>query len=141
MVISKASLMFNEQYKISIRDINYGQHLDHLAMLGYLHETRVRYFKSIGGSEIDIDGNNSALIVINLKCDYKKECFYGDIINVQLELFKMSEMRLILKYIVTRNSEIVATAEIIAAFMNRDRKLIKVPASITTPSIGMFNAI
>jgi hypothetical protein len=29
-------MLFSEQFTIQIRDINYGQHLDHLALLGYI---------------------------------------------------------------------------------------------------------
>ena len=122
--------MCNEQFIIQIRDINYGQHLDHLALLGYLHETRVRYLKSIGCTETNIDGKNSSLITSKLTCNYKKECFYGDIINIQLDLHKESELRLIFKYIVTSNDKIAATAEITVAFLDANHKLIKVPNNL-----------
>lgn len=119
--------MFEQQFTILIRDINYGQHLDHLSLLGYLHETRVRYLKSIGCTETNIDGHGSALIVSNLTCNYKSECFYGDVINVQLTLHKESEVRLVFKYTVTKHNKTVATAEITVAFLDTKHKLIKVP--------------
>ena len=48
--------MYQEQYFLTIRDINYGNHMDHLALLNYLHETRVRFLRKSGYSEIDVDG-------------------------------------------------------------------------------------
>lgn len=122
--------MFNEQFMITIRDINYGQHLDHISLLGYLHETRVRYLRNAGCAENNVDGRGSVLIVSNLACNYKRECFYGAIINVQLELRKESELKLMFKYTVTQNSQIIATAEITTAFINTDRKPIKIPENL-----------
>lgn len=122
--------MFNEQFTVQIRDINYGNHLDHLSLLGYLHETRVRYLKSIDCTELNIDGNNTALITCSLTCNYKKECFHGDIIKVQLDLCKESELRLVFKYIVTSNDKIVANAEITVAFLNDKQRLTKIPTNL-----------
>lgn len=122
--------MFNEQFTILIRDINYGQHLDHLSLLGYLQETRIRYLRNIGYSENDVDGHGSRLIISNLTCDYKKECFYGDIINVQLDLSKISELRLLFIYKVTKENKIIATAEITGVFINFKQNLIKVPSHL-----------
>ncbi len=122
--------MFSQQFTILIRDINYGQHLDHLALLGYLHETRIRYLRHIGFSENNVDGQGSKLVVCNLTCSYKKECFYGDIINIELDLFKESALRMIFKYKVTMNLETVATVEITTAFISSSQKLIKVPENL-----------
>ena len=40
-------------------DINYANHMDHLALLNYLHETRVRLLREHGYSELDVDGKGS----------------------------------------------------------------------------------
>lgn len=119
--------MFESSFTITIRDINFGQHLDHISLLGYLHETRVRYLETIGCAENNIDGQGSMLVVTNLTCNYKKECFYGEIINIQIEPSKLSDLRLNFKYNVTRSNTIVATAEITVAFINSNRKLIRIP--------------
>ncbi len=77
-----------EQFTLSIRDINYGQHMDHLALLGYLHETRIRYLKKLGYAENNVDGLGSSLVVINLECAYKHECFM--VIRLLLKLIRKS---------------------------------------------------
>lgn len=119
--------MYKTNFVVTIRDINYGQHLDHLSLLGYLHETRVRYLKLLGRSEDNVDGLGSCLIVANINCNYKKECFYNDVLDVELELVRESELRLILRYIVKRDCIVVATADITIAFIGINKKLVKVP--------------
>lgn len=130
-IFTRLLCMHCEQFTVLIRDINYGQHLDHLSLLGYLHETRVRYLKQIGLAENNVDGHGSMLVVTNLVCNYKQECYYGETINVHLELFKESELRLVFKYKIIRNDKIVATAEISTAFINSNHKLIKIPIQIS----------
>lgn len=122
--------MFNEQFKISIRDIDYGVHLSHIAILGYLWETRVRYLESIGCSENNVDGLGSVLVVVNLTCDYKQESFYGDIINVQIESYKESELKLLFKYVVSKDNKIIATAKITTVFIDKNHKLIRIPKNL-----------
>jgi len=122
--------VFSEQFTVLIRDINYGHHLDHLALLGYLHETRVRYLRYLGYAENNVDGHGSTLIVSNLVCNYKQECFYGDVINVELGIYKESPLRVLFKYKITRENKIVAIAEITAAFIDSNKKLIKTPENL-----------
>ena len=53
-------------------------------MLGYLHETRVRFLRSLGDfNELNM---GSGLVVAELNCLYKSECFYSDEIEVVQEL-------------------------------------------------------
>lgn len=122
--------MFNQEFTILARDIGYETHLDHVSLLRYLQETRIRYLNSIGYAENNIDGHGSILVVTKLLCNYQKECLYGDIITVNLELYKESELKLIFKYRVTKDSQVIATAEITTAFLNSNKKIIKIPNNI-----------
>lgn len=120
--------MYQQEYQLSIRDINYANHMDHLALLNYLHETRVRFLREHGYSELDVDGKGSGLVVADLQCSYRRECFYGDKIRVVLTLKVLSPTRLILLYAIYKNDDILAAnAEIRVAFLNKERKIIAIP--------------
>ena len=47
---------FQTEVTVRIGDINYGGHLGNDAVLSLAHEARLQYFKSLGYSEIDIEG-------------------------------------------------------------------------------------
>ena len=47
---------FDTTVTVRIGDINYGGHLGNDAVLSLVHEARLQYFKSLGYSEIDIEG-------------------------------------------------------------------------------------
>ncbi len=124
--------MYRQKFNLTIRDINYANHMDHLALLGYLHETRVRFLRSLGDfSELDIDGNGSGLVVAELSCQYKSECFYGDEIEVVQQLELSSPLRLFMNYLVySGGTRLVASARIRVVFLNQYRKIIPVPVHI-----------
>lgn len=127
-VLDEVMPMYQQNYQLSIRDINYANHMDHLALLNYLHETRVRFLREHGYSELDVDGNGSGLVVADLQCSYRRECFYGDIIRVELALKVLSPTRLILLYSIYKDGGVlVANAEIRVAFLNAERKIIAIP--------------
>ncbi|MBX9598505.1 MAG: acyl-CoA thioesterase [Burkholderiales bacterium] len=120
--------MYQQNYQLSIRDINYANHMDHLALLNYLHETRVRFLREHGYSELDVDGKGSGLVVADLQCSYRRECFYGDTISVSMQLKVISPTRLILLYTIHKDDGVlVASAEIRVAFINSVRKVIAIP--------------
>lgn len=127
-VLGEVMPMYQQNYQLSIRDINYANHMDHLALLNYLHETRVRFLREHGYSELDVDGKGSGLVVADLQCSYRRECFYGDVIRVSLALKVVSPTRLILLYsIYNDDSALVANAEIRVAFLSAARKIIAIP--------------
>ena len=97
--------MYQQEYQLSIRDINYANHMDHLALLNYLHETRVRFLREHGYSELDVDGKGSGLVVADLQCSYRRECFYGDKIRIVLTLKVLSPTRLILLYAIYKDDD------------------------------------
>ena len=120
--------MYSQSYKLTIRDINFANHMDHLAVLNYVHETRVRFFKQFGRHELDVDGNGTGLVVMELNCKYKKECFYADEIRVELLLIASSPTRLAFEHKIYRNGDELAAEVIIrVAFINQARKITPIP--------------
>ena len=64
------------------QDINYGNHVGHDSFISLLHEARLKFLKSIGFSEANIDGK--ALILSDLAVSYESQAFYGD--KLQFEI-------------------------------------------------------
>ena len=121
---------FKQTYTIGIRDIGYGVHMDHLSLLNYLHETRVRFLNSINLSEINVDNDGSGLVVSELNCKYRKECFYSDVIDIEMHLEKLSTTRLNFVYQVTRDGVVVASSVITTAFISKVKRIIPVPEGL-----------
>lgn len=81
---------------VRINDINYGNHVGNDAFVSILHEARVQWLHQHNYTELNIDG--VGLIMSDLEIEFKKESFYGDIIEVQLSSGKISVISFELYY-------------------------------------------
>ena len=73
---------FSTDIQIYINHINYGNHLDNSALLALVSEARVRFFKSMGYSELDVEG--LGIIVADAAIQYKSEAFHGEVLVFQM---------------------------------------------------------
>jgi 4-hydroxybenzoyl-CoA thioesterase len=77
-----ARFTFATEIPIYINHINYGNHLDNSALLSLISEARVRFFKSMNYSELDVEG--CGIIVADAAVQYKSEAFHGDVLVIQM---------------------------------------------------------
>jgi acyl-CoA thioester hydrolase len=70
---------FATDIAVQISHINYGNHLDNAALLSLVSEARVRFFKSLGYSEMNVEG--VGVIVADLAVQYRSEAFHGEVLN------------------------------------------------------------
>jgi 4-hydroxybenzoyl-CoA thioesterase len=69
-------LDFSTDIEVHIGYINYGNHLGNDSMLTLLHEARVRFLKSLGYSELDIEGQG--IILSDAVIVYRSEGLQGE---------------------------------------------------------------
>jgi acyl-CoA thioester hydrolase len=93
------NLPFQTDLPVRITDINYGQHLGHDALLGLLHEARVRYLTGLGFTEQDVGG--CGLILVDTLLEFRTEVFYGATLRVDVGLSELSRAGFALFYRVT----------------------------------------
>ena len=62
--------------------MNYGGHLDNALLLTLVSEARVRFFKALGYTELDVEG--VGILVADAAVQYRSEAFYGEVMVVQM---------------------------------------------------------
>ena len=62
--------------------MNYGGHLDNALLLTVVSEARVRFFKSLGYTELDVDG--VGILVADAALQYRSEAFQGEVMVVHM---------------------------------------------------------
>ena len=62
--------------------MNYGGHLDNALLLTVVSEARVRFFKSLGYTELDVEG--VGIIVSDAAPQYRSEAFHGEVMVVRM---------------------------------------------------------
>ncbi|WP_374481848.1 acyl-CoA thioesterase [Zoogloea sp.] len=68
--------LFSTDIPIYITHINKAQHLDNAALIALLSEARVRFFRSFGYDELDVEG--VGIVVADAALQYKSEAFHGE---------------------------------------------------------------
>ena len=62
--------------------MNYGGHLDNALLLTVVSEARARFFKSLGYTELNVEG--VGIIVSDAALQYRSEAFYGEVMVVSM---------------------------------------------------------
>ena len=73
---------FSTEIPIYINHINYGNHLDNSALISLVSEARVRFFKALGYTELNVEG--CGIIVADVAVQYKSEAFHGEVLVFEM---------------------------------------------------------
>ena len=94
-----------------ITDIKYGRHVGNDAMLGLLHEARLRFLAKAGFSEEDIGG--AGMLMGDAVVQFKAVAYRGDHLVVEMGLADVERRTFDLMYRVTRTGDgaVVALAK------------------------------
>ena len=103
---------FSCQLTVRISDINYGNHLGHDGMITMIHEARILFFRSLGYSELDIEGVGT--LIADLAITYKNEAFYGDMLEFDISVQKLGSKSCQLYYRINRVCDKQETRKLIA---------------------------
>lgn len=121
-------VIFSTTIDVSIRDINYGRHLGHDALVSLLHEVRVQFLCTHGFTEFDIAG--SSILVKTLLVDYMKEAFYGEKLNFCLGIEYSSKTSIQMIYAVknsVNNVRIASAVTTLVFFDFNNNKISRIP--------------
>ena len=73
---------FATEITLYLSHMNYGNHLDNALLLTVVSEARVRFLKSLGYTELDVEG--VGIIVADAALQYKSEGLHGETMRVEM---------------------------------------------------------
>jgi acyl-CoA thioesterase FadM len=102
---------FSTELTVRITDLNYGGHLGNADTLVLLHEARVRFLKSYGYSEIDVEGFGT--IMLDAVIRFKAQAFAGDVLVAEVAAGDFSRLGCDIYYRLTNKATgtVVAVAK------------------------------
>ena len=121
---------FRTELTVRITDLNYGGHLGNADTLVLIHEARVRFLRSYGYSEIDIEGYGS--IMLDVVIQFKSQAFAGNVLVVEVAAADFSRIGCDIYYRLSNKetAAVVATAKTgISVFDYKNQKRISPPAA------------
>jgi acyl-CoA thioester hydrolase len=115
-------LAFATQIPIRISDVNYGGHLGNDAVLSIAHEARLRFFASLGYSEMNIEG--SGIMMTDAIVVYTSEGLYGDVLMVEVGATDFDSTRCDLFYRLLNSTSLKEIAKVKTGivFIDREKK-------------------
>ncbi len=126
------SFLFTTEIAPRITEINYGGHLGNDALLGIIHEARVRFLAVYGWTEMDVAG--TSLIMADAALVYRREVFYGTTLKVEVAVADCSRSGF---DFICRLSELESGLEVargktgMVFFDYRQGKVVRRPAAFT----------
>ena len=73
---------FSTDITLYLSHINYGNHLDNAMLLTVVSEARLRFLKSMGYTELDVEG--VGIIVCDAALQYRSEAHHGEVMRVSM---------------------------------------------------------
>lgn len=121
---------YSTELTVRITDLNYGGHLGNADTLVLLHEARVRFLKSFGYSEIDVEGFGT--IMVDAAIQFKAQAFAGDVLVAEVAAGDFSRLGCDIFYRLTNKETgaVVAVAKTgVSVFDYENQKRVSPPAS------------
>ena len=123
--------------KIPVRvcDVNYGCHVGNDAFVNIIHEARAQWLNKYGYTELQIEGNG--LVMSELVIEFKKESFYGDVVDITLyvgEIFRIG-FELYYQLFTTRNKEpllLTKAKTVMICYDYESKKTVSIPKNLNT---------
>jgi acyl-CoA thioester hydrolase len=128
---------FSTELTVRISDINYGQHLGNDAVLAFAHEARLRFLKSFGFTEADVDG--VGMIMLDAVVVYKSQAFHGDALNVEVAAADLGPCGCDFLYRMTEKQggrEIARAKTALAFFDYAKNKIARMPKQFRSVMMG-----
>ena len=113
---------------VRITDLNYGNHLGNDALLGLLHEARMRWLRPYGYTELEIE--DSGLIMVDMAVQFKAEAHDGDRLRIAMGVDDVSNVGFALYYQVLHadtGAEVALARSNMVFFDYKKRKLHRMP--------------
>lgn len=132
--------IFKFTQPVAITDINYGKHLGNDKVLGFMHETRVRFFEWLGFSESDIEG--VSVIQADTAVIYRSEAFHKDLIEVHISVGEFTRAGFEIYYRLfnlTQQKECALAKTGMVCFDYTERKVKSVPLSFREKCEELIN--
>lgn len=122
--------LFDTRIDIRISDINYSGHLGNDRVLALAHEARMRFFDSLGYTEMNIEAKG--IIMSDAAIEFRSEGFYGDKLLVKIAVEEISARGFDMLYKIERISDSKEIARIKTGILFYDygnRKITSMPDS------------
>lgn len=114
---------FSTEMTARITDMNYGGHMGYDALVGILHEARIRFLREIGCTETDVFG--PGLLMVDAVVICTQEIFAGDRMTLEVAAGHLSRTGFDCFYRVLRKGQEAARAKTGMVFFDYETRTLQ----------------
>lgn len=122
--------MFRTDYKVTVKDINYGGHMGNEVPLLLFHQVRIEFLQSLGLSELNI-GDGVGTIQRESYIKYNREVFLGERLTLSIADVEIEKLTIKFKYEIFNEAgeNVVEGSTLMLAYNYDVKKVSRVPES------------
>lgn len=102
----------------------------HAAYFVYFELARTEFLRAVGGDYRKMEETGQFVVVVKAECRYHRPARYDDVLRVRVALGRVRAASLEHDYQVFRGDELLATAHVVLAVVDRNGKVQMVPAEL-----------
>lgn len=104
--------------------------LHHANYFAYFEIARTELLRAAGGSYRKMEESGVFAVVVRAECRYHRPAQYDDLLDVRVRVVRATNAKIEHEYRVVRADQLLATAKITLALVDRDGKAQRVPEEI-----------
>ncbi len=96
----------------------------------YFEMARTELFRENGGNHDELEKNGEFFVVVRADCHYMKPAHYDEILQISVHVEKVSRAKIIHRYEVRRDGELLTEAHLTLALIDRNGQVLLIPDSM-----------
>ncbi len=105
----------------------------HSNFLKYFEIARTELFRADGGNYRDFESSGLFVVVVRVDCRYHMPARYDDELAVHVKVERLTEAKIEQSYRIERAGDLIVSANVTLAVIDRAGKLQRIPLSIRDP--------
>ncbi len=97
----------------------------------YFEMARTELFRANGGNYDEFEKSGFSFVVVRADCRYLKPAFYDDVLQVAVMVEKVTRAKIVHRYEVRRNGELLTEAHITLGLVDRTGRVVLIPTEIS----------
>lgn len=99
----------------------------------YMEIARTDMYRSSGGNYRDFEASGLFVVVVKIECNYRQPARYDDILDICVQIERITEAKIIHQYRVLRAEQELVTARVTLAVIDSQGRPQRIPESLRSP--------
>jgi acyl-CoA thioester hydrolase len=120
--------IFEMDIRVRYQETDGQGRVHHTNYINYFEVARVEMLRASGKTYRDLEEEGIMLVVAKVECEYQKAAKDDDLLRIKATVEKAKGVRIVHRYEITLDDEIVCTGRTVVAAINREGAVVRLPS-------------